>query len=558
MFVNDPNRVTMNGVICNAPALVFTPDNWNVFQTLCCNGLGLKMGVIANGISTGLYLPYEVSPANDDNTVLCSGFIPVTRQIFMSAASHKQGDPHYLGYIWLVRAPAIGLYIQARLYSCNNGVSCTDAVHIQYEGTLSTFSLWKDANANVGPVFTQPVGQGRDEMTVYINPNNGKSDGYSVELRFTQGIKMTMTSNKWFGNSWYINTMFWAPPALQKKPGEPPVLGGILGNFDLNAANDFEYDPEWRIPGQTFQDLSDKNASTYDSIGRFGQKQRVYGTNPQNPGDILFYRCCTPEGWPPNPDKCLFPTKRSYEAGTSPYKLPPLRWYPRSYEVTAHYIKQTVFQSGERCDKLPPFHRKEYKPPFHALITDMSLRRRDSGLPSPTPEFMAIAEQVCTKAMASPQCESFTDPTTFIRACVGDARLTNTLDFTDSHKAQYFLNCAHTITGIQSNLGFMDPDSTASLGRRGSESLESVDLRYQLYGRAGINGALLSVLKNALQTSDDMGLHDNNCVGNCSGRGTCSVNGCRCKDGWTGVMCDISISELHDAAGVTSAKGPQY
>jgi hypothetical protein len=69
-------------------------------------------------------------------------------------------------------------------------------------------------------------------------------------------MKLSMTYIHWFGESYYMNIQFCAPPRVKNVGGVRKIFG-LVGDFDGNKANDFTIGNEWSTNGITFGSAAD-------------------------------------------------------------------------------------------------------------------------------------------------------------------------------------------------------------------------------------------------------------------------------------------------------------
>jgi von Willebrand factor type D domain len=126
---------------------------------------------------------------------------------------------------------------------------------------------------------------------------------------------------------------------------------------------------------------------------------------------------------------------------------------------------------------------------------------------APTPEYIQEATTLCHGMFVVDGCNEILPPARHVQACISDSTILGNYAMAESNRIQYMAKC-------KTLLGYMtaDPDE--------------------------------QVVVKADEIKEEYGLGDNKCVLDCSGRGTCTANGCVCNAGFSGLGCVTDLAPL--------------
>ncbi|KAI8891880.1 hypothetical protein BC833DRAFT_613103, partial [Globomyces pollinis-pini] len=128
-------------------------------------------------------------------------------------------------------------------------------------------------------------------------------------------------------------------------------------------------------------------------------------------------------------------------------------------------------------------------------------------VPPPPPSYTNQVDKHCRALFNVKGCNGLVDADFYIKACIDDATLTGSFVFSESSRLAFMTAC-HTTTQCMT---------------------QDVDV---------------VIVERAVSIQRECGLGNNTCVNNCSGKGVCGNNGCRCEPGFGGVDCSISLTTL--------------
>ncbi|KAJ2993742.1 hypothetical protein HDV02_002105 [Globomyces sp. JEL0801] len=140
-------------------------------------------------------------------------------------------------------------------------------------------------------------------------------------------------------------------------------------------------------------------------------------------------------------------------------------------------------------------------------------------VPPPPPSYINQVEQHCRSLFNVNGCKSIVDVDFFVKSCITDATLTGSFVFAESSRLAFMILCQTTTQCMKQDV---DP----------------------------------VIVQKALTIQKDCGLGNNSCINNCSGKGVCGNNGCRCEPGFGGPDCSINLTNLISYNPVTNQFSP--
>jgi hypothetical protein len=263
-----------------------------------------------------------------------------------------------------------------------------------------------------------------------VNDNSGRPNGYSVEFRFNGGMKLSISAIYWFGESWFTNIQFCAPPRARQIDGKRRLFG-LVGDFDLVRTNDLTPGNEWTIDGKPYATIPSPNFNQLNAVQQFGQRLRVPG-NRTVAGDILLYRCSRKNGVLNKAKRCLLPTRRSRRGKSDDdWSFPPVAFFPQAERAPVGFVYlRNPSNVDVDADLEPLATRLDFIPP--ANNNQANIFRRDAGHTASyqskevTPAFIEDARILCMAIIGDHPCNSLEDPKNFVESCVNDCVMTAT------------------------------------------------------------------------------------------------------------------------------------
>ncbi|KAJ3389302.1 hypothetical protein HDU92_001115 [Lobulomyces angularis] len=182
---------------------------------------------------------------------------------------------------------------------------------------------------------------------------------------------------------------------------------------------------------------------------------------------------------------------------------------------TASY--PTTYTKITSCPVITEYPAYTYKPVPTESTEDYSEEKEEY-----VPADYNIAKEQCEKIIKVDALSSMYDPSFYINACALDYSQSGVFNFVENARQSYLTNC-------RLDLEYLEQDPEPAQRKVAKE----------------------------LKASYGLGL-ENECTNKCSGRGTCTPNGCACDAGYSGAGCAIDVSYVAANSSIYNEDGTQY
>ncbi|KAJ3090781.1 hypothetical protein HK102_002683 [Quaeritorhiza haematococci] len=505
-----------NGLRFSKCALQFNQYNYDKTQTVVVEPIPF----FDNRVNGKLDVEIKAKVYTEDGQGPFNGFetkVPVSRDVKSGASCLSWGDPHIVswdgskydiqrpGAFWLVKSPE--LLVQVLHYPCNNQVTCNAAVAVQHkQDVVILSSSFNPTNGQTTKLFR---GTAKLNSLTPCSSKSGDNKAQRHELILSDGTKVSLSVNYWDGpKTWQGDVQVWSPSKYFN------AMNGICGTYNANPADD--------LTNSAGQVVTDPTA--------FGDSWKVADN------DNLFQRCAS------NPGACqldhlIQPINSNRRVADKMCQIP--QAYKPGTKGFIPFAASDGFQIVSESD-IPIVVTEAVTAPSTTFST---IARRDTVTLEATPEFRSRATELCTNVMKVDDCHKFVDPGQFVDSCIKDAVTMVSLDGVEDAKETYLNTCREVTNSHLKNAGLV--------GRNKAMHKELVKRRlYSLHKRDDLNEMLLA----AITAQESVGLAENACPNNCSGRGQCIALSCQCNKPFTGLGCEIDTSEIEAETGIASAR----
>ncbi|KAJ3088863.1 hypothetical protein HK102_007760 [Quaeritorhiza haematococci] len=443
--------------------------------------------------------------------------VPVSRDVKSGASCLSWGDPHIVswdgskydvqrpGAFWLVRSPE--LLVQVLHYPCNNQVTCNAAVAVQYkQDVVILSSSFNPTNGQTNKIFR---GTAQLNNLTPCSSKSGDNKSQRHELILSDGTKVALSVNFWEGpKTWQGDVQIWSPSKYFN------TMRGMCGTYNANPADD--------LTNSAGQVVTDPTA--------FGDSWMVAEA------DNLFKRCAA------NPGACQL-DHLIQPINTHRQIADKICQIPSAFQPgTKGFVPFTASDGFQvvSASEIPIVVAEAVTAPSTSFST---IARRDTVTLEATPEFRSRAAELCPNVMKAENCHKFVDPQSFIDSCIKDAVTMVSLEGIEDAKETYLNTCREVTNSHLKNAGLV--------GTNKAMHKQLIKRRlYSLHKRDDLNQMLLE----AITAQEEVGLAENACPNNCSGRGRCIALSCQCDKPFTGLGCEIDTSEIEAETGIASAR----